>query len=238
MDKIFIKADLAVEETTEEKGRITGYASVFSVEDSYSEVIEPGAFDYVLKNIKSGVSKMPLMLINHEHYSGCPAGIWDFLDVDEKGLKISGLINTEIQAASDVYSSIKFAKDHGSDAHMGLSIGFYKDWNAYKWDNTTDIGHIFNILELPEVSIVNFPANPKSDITDIKRDSLLKDIEALSNVRDYEKFLRDAGNFSKKEAETLISRLKTLNNSKCDTLDDVSGYMDLMSNLDLILKRN
>ena len=180
---------------------------------------------------------MPLMLGNHEHYSGCPIGIWDSLEVDSKGLKISGIINTEIQLGKEIYSSLKFSKDNNSSSSMGLSIGYYPDWDKYVVDKEY-IGHIFSVKKLPEVSIVNFPANTQAVVTDIKRDCLIEEIKKLSNIRELERFLRDSGNFSKKEAETLISVSSTLINSKCDTSEDVdiNGYMSLLNRLNQITR--
>ena len=239
MKNIFLKTDFSFSEKSEseETGRITGYASVFGVKDSYDEIVEAGAFDGIINDIKNGVASMPLMLGNHEHYSGCPIGIWDSLEVDSKGLKISGIINTEIQLGKEIYSSLKFAKDNNSSSSMGLSIGYYPDWDKYVVDKEY-IGHIFSVKKLPEVSIVNFPANTQAVVTDIKRDCLIEEIKKLSNIRELERFLRDSGNFSKKEAETLISVSSTLINSKCDTSEDVdiNGYMSLLNRLNQITR--
>ena len=239
MKNIFLKTDFSFSEKSEseETGRITGYASVFGVKDSYDEIVEAGAFDGIINDIKNSVASMPLMLGNHEHYSGCPIGIWDSLEVDSKGLKISGIINTEIQLGKEIYSSLKFAKDNNSSSSMGLSIGYYPDWDKYVVDKEY-IGHIFSVKKLPEVSIVNFPANTQAVVTDIKRDCLIEEIKKLSNIRDLERFLRDSGNFSKKEAETLISVSSTLINSKCDTSEDVdiNGYMSLLNRLNQITR--
>lgn len=238
MKNIFLKTDFSFSEKSEseETGRITGYASVFGVKDSYDEIVEAGAFDGIINDIKNSVASMPLMLGNHEHYSGCPIGIWDSLEVDSKGLKISGIINTEIQLGKEIYSSLKFAKDNNSSSSMGLSIGYYPDWDKYVVDKEY-IGHIFSVKKLPEVSIVNFPANTQAVVTDIKRDCLIEEIKKLSNIRELERFLRDSGNFSKKEAETLISVSSTLINSKCDTSDvDINGYMSLLNRLNQITR--
>ena len=239
MKNIFLKTDFSFSEKSEseETGGITGYASVFGVKDSYDEIVEAGAFDGIINDIKNAVASMPLMLGNHEHYSGCPIGIWDSLEVDSKGLKISGIINTEIQLGKEIYSSLKFAKDNNSSSSMGLSIGYYPDWDKYVVDKEY-IGHIFSVKKLPEVSIVNFPANTQAVVTDIKRDCLIEEIKKLSNIRELERFLRDSGNFSKKEAETLISVSSTLINSKCDTSEDVdiNGYMSLLNRLNQITR--
>lgn len=239
MKNIFLKTDFSFSEKSEseETGRITGYASVFGVKDSYDEIVEAGAFDGIINDINNAVASMPLMLGNHEHYSGCPIGIWDSLEVDSKGLKISGIINTEIQLGKEIYSSLKFAKDNNSSSSMGLSIGYYPDWDKYVVDKEY-IGHIFSVKKLPEVSIVNFPANTQAVVTDIKRDCLIEGIKKLSNIRELERFLRDSGNFSKKEAETLISVSSTLINSKCDTSEeiDINGYMSLLNRINQITR--
>lgn len=239
MKNIFLKTDFSFSEKSEseETGRITGYASVFGVKDSYDEIVEAGAFDGIINDIKNAVASMPLMLGNHEHYSGCPIGIWDSLEVDSKGLKISGIINTEIQLGKEIYSSLKFAKDNNSSSSMGLSIGYYPDWDKYVVDKEY-IGHIFSVKKLPEVSIVNFPANTQAVVTDIKRDCLIEEIKKLSNIRELERFLRDSGNFSKKEAETLISVSSTLINSKCDTSEDIdiNGYLSLLNRINQITR--
>ena len=49
MRKFFIKAELTADEN--EEGRITGYASVYGNIDSYSEVIDKGAFSEILADV-------------------------------------------------------------------------------------------------------------------------------------------------------------------------------------------
>lgn len=237
MRKFFIKADLTADEN--EEGRISGYASVYGNIDSYSEVIDKGAFSEILADIDAGKVAMPLMLANHEHYSGCPIGIWDKLWSDEKGLGISGLINPEVSQGKDIYSSLKFAEKHGTMAKMGLSVGFYIANDSY--EIIEGVGHIKKVSELKEVSIVCFPANDQAVITSVKsieKGDNLEIIKALKSKRDFEKFLRDSGICSKKEAETFISVFSNvIKMSECDTSGN-DDYSQLSAKLDSILNRS
>ena len=49
-----------------------------------------------------------------------------------------------------------------------------------------------------EVSLVTMPANPKARVTSVKS------IEEIETIRDFEKFLRDAG-FSNSQAKSIAS---------------------------------
>lgn len=236
MRKFYIKSEITTD--LEDEGRISGYASVYNVIDSYSEVIDPGAFDKVVADILSEKKEMPLMLANHQHYSGCPVGIWDRLSLDSKGLFMSGPINPEVSMGKDIYSSLKFAEKHKTKARMGLSIGYYIANNGF--EIIDGIGHIKEVSELKEVSIVIFPANEEAEITSIKsgaeKGDNLEIIKSLKSKRDFEKFLRDAGIMSKKEAETFISVFgNVIKNEKCDTFDD--DYRKLSDKLDSLLRK-
>lgn len=236
MRKFYIKSEITTD--LEDEGRISGYASVYNVIDSYSEVIDPGAFDKVAADILSGKKEMPLMLANHQHYSGCPVGIWDRLSLDSKGLFMSGPMNPEVSMGKDIYSSLKFAEKHKTKARMGLSIGYYIANNGF--EIIDGIGHIKEVSELKEVSIVIFPANEEAEITSIKsgaeKGDNLEIIKCLKSKRDFEKFLRDAGIMSKKEAETFISVFgNVIKNEKCDTFDD--DYRKLSEKLDSLLRK-
>lgn len=237
MRKFCIKSDITVD--IEEEGRISGYASVYNVVDSYNEVVDPGAFDKVVADILSGKKEMPLMLANHEHYSGCPVGLWDKLALDTKGLFLSGPMNPEVSMGRDIYSSLKFAEKHKTKARMGLSIGYYIANNGY--EIIDGIGHIKEISDLKEVSIVVFPANEEAEITSVKslseKGDNLEIIKSLKSKRDFEKFLRDAGILSKKEAETFISVFSgVIKAEKCDTSSD-DDYRMLCDRLDFILRK-
>ena len=181
-----------------EEGSIEGYASVFGGVDSYGDTIEKTAFDSV---IKSG--QKPLMFYQHNRWS-IPIGVWEELSVDEKGLKVKGRLNLELEEAREVYSALKFGSLNG------MSIGFRMKDKDYEYDED-DICHIKNISELLEISIVNFPADKEARIDNVKSED-----RDLNDIRDCEHYLRELG-ISKKMAQKLISVIKTAKSAVSDS---------------------
>ena len=181
-----------------EEGSIEGYASVFGGVDSYGDTIEKTAFDGV---IKSG--QKPLMFYQHNRWS-IPIGVWEEMSVDEKGLKVKGRLNLELEEAREVYSALKFGSLNG------MSIGFRMKDKDYEYDDE-DICHIKNISELLEISIVNFPADKEARIDNVKSED-----RDLNDIRDCEHYLRDLG-ISKKMAQKLISVIKTAKSAVSDS---------------------
>ena len=211
--------------TTLEEGVIEGYASVFGGVDSYGDMIEPTAFDNV---IKSG--QKPLMFYQHNRWS-IPIGVWEELRVDEKGLYVKGRLNLELAEAREVYSALKFGSLNG------MSIGFRMHDRDYEYDDN-DICHIKNIAELLEISIVNFPADKEARISNVKAD----DIDSLSDIRDCEHYLRDLG-ISKKMTQKLLSVIKTAISHNVSDLQDsekakmAADFEKIQQKLDLILRK-
>ena len=181
-----------------EEGSIEGYASVFGGVDSYGDTIEKTAFDSV---IKSG--QKPLMFYQHNRWS-IPIGVWEEMSVDEKGLKVKGRLNLELEEAREVYSALKFGSLNG------MSIGFRMHDRDYEYDDN-DICHIKNIAELLEISIVNFPADKEARIDAVKSED-----RDLNDIRDCEHYLRELG-ISKKMAQKLISVIKTAKSAVSDS---------------------
>ena len=181
-----------------EEGSIEGYASVFGGVDSYGDTIEKTAFDSV---IKSG--QKPLMFYQHNRWS-IPIGVWEELSVDEKGLKVKGRLNLELEEAREVYSALKFGSLNG------MSIGFRMKDKDYEYDDE-DICHIKNISELLEISIVNFPADKEARIDNVKSED-----RDLNDIRDCEHYLRELG-ISKKMAQKLISVIKSAKSAVSDS---------------------
>ena len=194
-----------------EEGVIEGYASVFGGVDSYGDMIEPTAFDNVLKS-----GQKPLMFYQHDRWS-LPIGVWEELSVDEKGLKVKGRLNLELEEAREVYSALKFGSLNG------MSIGFRMKDKDYEYDDE-DICHIKNISELLEISIVNFPADKEARIDNVKSEEL----DGLHDIRDCEHYLRELG-ISKKMAQKLISVVKSAKSAVSDSqkTEDVKLAADL-----------
>lgn len=184
--------------TTESEGKIKGYASVFGGIDCYNDTIEKNAYDNV---IKEGI--LPKMFFNHDELS-LPIGKWESMSVDDKGFLLEGSLNLELEKAKELYSAIKFGSVDG------LSIGFGMNDGDFEYDKD-DVRHINNISQLYEVSIVTFPADGNARISDIKS---LDDLDSLSEIEHY---LRDAGSFSRKDATSIVSRIKRVLSHQSDS---------------------
>lgn len=160
-------------------GEFEGYGSVFGVVDSYNEVVDKGAFTESLSK------SMPALLWQHDARQ--PIGIYPFMQEDERGLKLRGKLNLEVQQGKEAYSLLKMG------ALNGLSIGFMTLEDRY--DHTTKIRHLEKV-KLMEVSLVTFPANEAATVDRVK--------SVPESERDLEILLRDAG-YSREDAKIIVS---------------------------------
>lgn len=182
--------DLKMEGDT---GKFAGYASVFGGVDSYGDTIVKGAFEDTLKN------SAPKMFFNHEW--GMPIGKWTVAKEDDHGLYVEGELTAGLGLASDVRAAMK----HGT--LDGLSIGGYLKKGDFE---EKDGGRIVRKWSsLMEISPVVFPADgaARIDAATVKSE-LAEAIEDIESIRDFERFLRDAGGLSKGAAIALVARAK------------------------------
>lgn len=176
------------------EGRFAGYASVFGGVDSYGDTILKGAYDYSLK--KNG---KPKMFVQHESW-GLPIGKWLTAKEDDHGLFVEGEFTPGLSRAQDTYAALK----HGTVD--GLSIGY-----LLKKDDFEELEDgkrlIKRVSLLAEVSIVTYPADSAArvDLASVK-----SAVDELETIRDFERFLRDAGGLSKGLTQALISRAKVV----------------------------
>lgn len=174
----------------QDDGTFTGYGSVFGTLDSYREIVMPGAFKKSLERIKESGDPIPALW---QHRSDEPIGGYDLLEEDERGLKTSGwLMINEIPLAAQAHALMK------RRVIKGLSIGYFVEQSEY--DEKTGIRKLYE-LDLQEISIVTFPANPDAQIDAIKQ----KLSEGrLPTIREFEEILREKG-FSRKQAEMIAA---------------------------------
>jgi HK97 family phage prohead protease len=144
-------------QTLNHQGLFSGYASVFDIEDEQKDIIKPGAFRKSLETLERQ-SRLPKMLWQHD--ANEPIGRWLFMEEDENGLYVEGQLILEVQRASEAYALMQ------SKAIDGLSIG-YRVHESFK-DRSLQTRHITK-LELFEVSLVTFAANPAARIMNVKR---------------------------------------------------------------------
>lgn len=172
-----------------------GYASTFGNVDSYGDTIVKGAYKETLK-----VNGLPKMFFNHDS-SAVPIGKWVKAAEDDYGLLLTG----EFTPGNALASEVKAALKHGTVDSM--SIGYALRKGDYV---DTDAGRtIKKVARLAETSIVTFPADKfaRVDLSSVKFADEMAEIET---IRDFEYFLRDAGNFSKGAAQALTARAKAL----------------------------
>ena len=196
----------------DDAGSIEGYGSTFGGEpDSYGDIILPGAFsDSLGKHRRAGT--MPLMLWGHESYSP-PIGNWVDMAEDGKGLWVKGQIDLEDPMGARVHRALK------RKSMRGLSIGY--DTIEKKSDPKRPGVNLLEKLDLWEVSAVNFPANRRATITDVKN------IRAggLPSLSTFEEFLREAG-FSKTEAAAIAGKgLSHLHRSESGSATDAFAQL-------------
>jgi HK97 family phage prohead protease len=178
----------------DEKGVFSGYGSVFGNVDSYNEIVAPGAFAESLAAWKDS-GRMPPVL--WQHRAGEPVGPFIELREDAYGLWTKGqLLVDDVVRAKEARALMR------AKAVNGLSIGFVTRQDSY--DKVTGIRTLQKV-DLWEVSIVTFPANPAAQISNVK-----SVIESLDSLAAAERHLRDAGGFSKAEALAFVARVKSL----------------------------
>jgi HK97 family phage prohead protease len=175
----------------------TGYGAVFGNVDSYGDVIEKGAFKKTLAEANK-TGSWPAMLMQHGGWGMSaddltPVGIWTEFAEDDNGLLLTGKL-AETPRGSEAYGLLKMTP---RPALNGLSIGY----RAKKFTVGTKLDEprrTLHEVDLIEVSLVTFPANPKARIGSVKSSDGL-------SVRDAEKALREAG-FSSNEAKAILAK--------------------------------
>lgn len=174
-----------------DNGTFAGYASVFDVIDSYREVVARGAFKESLARIKDAGRPLPALW---HHIQALPIGGYDSLAEDAKGLYVEGfLLKDEVDKAREAHALMK------REIVSGLSIGYYVE--ADSWNEKERILTLTK-LDLVEVSIVTFPANPEARIDAVKAAIAHG---KLPTLREFETALREQG-FSKTQATEIANR--------------------------------
>ena len=195
----------------EEDGIFEGRGSVFGNVDSYKEIVAPGAFTDTLAAWKAQ-NRLPPVL--WQHRSGEPIG--PHLEMEERadGLYCKGqLLVNDVQRAKEARALMK------AKAVNGLSIGFVTREDAY--DRVTGIRTLKKV-DLWEVSVVTFPANPAAQISSVK-----SAIDGTQTFAEAESFLREVGRLSKADATGFIARFKSLGGrSESDELGALAAAIE------------
>ena len=164
----------------DDSGNFEGYAAVFNNVDLGDDVIQAGAFTRV-KTTRGGKLKLALY-----HDLTRLVGAADYTQ-DDHGLLLKGQVNLNVSYARDGYELMK------AGILDSMSIGF----NTIKADFEERAGRRVRIIkeaELWEASFVPFGLNPEAQVLSVK-----------SDIRIFEKALRERMGLSQKEAATVAS---------------------------------
>lgn len=174
----------------DDKGHFAGYASVYNVIDSYQEIVAPGAFANSLKRWEARGRLPPILW---QHSSRDPVGPFTKMVEDSRGLYVEGqLLVDDVQRAREARALLR------SKTIDGMSIGFNSV--VEEWDSKTKLLTLKEI-DLWETSIVTFPANSESLVTEVR--SMLGN--GAPSIKEVEEILREAG-FSRSQAKGFVSR--------------------------------
>lgn len=181
-----------------DEGTFEGYGSVFGgAPDSYGDIVMPGAFaESLVRHKREG--SMPLMLFGHNS-SELPIGNWTDLAEDGKGLWAKGQIDIEDALGMRVHRALK------RKTIRGLSIGYEVKPEGQEADPKRPGVNLLKNLELWEVSVVNFPANRRSTVTEVK-----------SEILDLRDRLAAGGRLTEREWERLFKEQLELTNSEAE----------------------
>lgn len=163
------------------KGDFAGYGSVFDVIDSYRDVVRPGAFERTIAEWKAKGRFPPVLW---QHIGSQPIGPHTDLREDSKGLYNEGrMLIDDVQQAREAYALTK------SGAIAGQSIGYDIFEGGIIHDDKSNTWSL-TAIDLWEISIATFPANPEAMVTEVKQ---LFAKGQLPTLRQFEGMLRDAG---------------------------------------------
>ncbi|AZL15556.1 HK97 family phage prohead protease [Rickettsiales endosymbiont of Stachyamoeba lipophora] len=136
-------------------GFFSGYASVFNITDLHGDIIQSGAFLESLK--RKQPSEIKLLW---QHKTDEPIGIINSLYENEFGLCINARLLLELKRAQEAYTLMQH------NVLGGMSIGYQVKKYSY---NPKLKQRIITELDLLEISLVTFPANPQCKITNLKQ---------------------------------------------------------------------
>ena len=162
-----------------DSGEFSGYAAIFGNIDQGGDILERGAFKEIL------TTKDNMVRILYQHDMRQPIGK-AMVKEDSKGLYFDGKLVLDNANARSAYALMK------QGILDGMSIGY----DTIKSKTDEDGNRILQAVKLYEISTVTFGMNPAALIESVKAGNM------VSNIREFEEFLRDAG-FSRAKAKAL-----------------------------------
>lgn len=138
-------------------GHFVGKAAVYGNVDLQGDKIQAGAFNHTLKMLGGEV---PVLW---HHRMDNPIGQGKLQDRSGY-LEIQGQLNLDINLAREVHSLMRLREGFKKPAVSGLSIGY----ESVKAD-FVDGARVLKEIKLYEVSLVTIPANPRAQVSRVKR---------------------------------------------------------------------
>ena len=158
----------------QEDGFFCGYASVFNVTDHHQEEVARQAFSASLAKWKEK-GRLPKMLWQHDQRK--PIGVWEEIYEDEYGLYVKGRLLLDLQAGRDAYALMK------AGVIDSMSSGF-RPIKATR--DAAKKARILTEVDLLEISLVTFAANPEAKVTAVKEfdvdEDIVRQINELSDM--------------------------------------------------------
>ena len=148
-----------------EAGVIEGYASLFGAADLAGDVVAPGAFADSLR--RRGVRGVRMLW---QHDPAEPIGAWTALVEDARGLRVTGRLNLAVARAREIHALLR------QGAVDGLSIGYRVERARRERAGLRRLERI----DLWEVSVVTFPAQPGARVDAAKAGALAVSIRAAT----------------------------------------------------------
>jgi uncharacterized protein len=183
--------DMAFKHLSED-GEFEGYPAVFNNVDRQNDKISRKAF---LETIEESGGKWVLLM---GHDSSMPIGFTTHAEEDNKGLFVRGEFTLQSSAGRDAYQTVKHAI--ALKQKFGMSFGYSIRNGGVKYDEQKRIRTLLN-LTVYECSLASVPANPHSELSRVKE---------FSSLREAERLLCDATDWTGDEARRFISFLKSV----------------------------
>lgn len=155
----------------EDGGMVAGYAATFDrIRDSYGDVIKKGAFAESLERWKELNGRGVYIPLLYGHQMNDPRyniGKVTLAREDEKGL----YIEAEIDPESDTAQYVRRLVAEGRLYQFSFAFDVLDAGEVELEDGST--AYELRKLELFEVSLVQIPANPRAEVTDVKSGRML-----------------------------------------------------------------
>lgn len=146
---------------TEEPGTFEAVVSVFGNEDSYGDIMQPGAFTKTLAAWKESGRLIPVLWMHDAHQVPI-GGVTEARETDE-GLQVKASLTLGIPRAAEVHEAMK------AGTLAEFSFGYY-EVAAREVTQDGKTVRLVDEVDLFEVSAVFRGANPATRLVDVKSD--------------------------------------------------------------------